>query len=297
MGGGGKGGGSSGGDQQVVTQKSEPWSAQQPYLTEIFKKAQENYNSANPSYYPGSTLAPQSADTLAGMNSARAAIGNTDILNTAQSTANATARGDYLDPSTNPWLEKTYQAAADPVMRNFQTAVAPSIDGGAVAAGRYGSGAWANAQRGAQDSLGTSLSNLATGIYGGNYQTERDRQMGAVNNAASTYGLGFMPSTALQGLGGLQDARAQDVINADIQKYNYNQNLPQAKLADYLAMIQGSYGGSQTTTQPVYNSNSAGMLGGLLSLGGGLLGSYFGGPMGGMAGSSLGGMAGRALGN
>lgn len=283
MAGGGKGGGS---QTQTTTQKSEPWAEQQPYLKEIFGQAQNQYNSSNPQYYAGSTIANQSADTQNAVNMGRSAAGNSGILNTAGGVANATARGDYLDPSTNPYLASTFQAAADPVMRNFQTAVAPGIDGGRVAAGRYGSGAWTNMQQGAQTALGQTLGGLATNIYGGNYQQERDRQMGAVNNAGNTFQQGFLPAQALATIGQQQDARSQDVLNADITRFNYNQNLPAAKLAQYQQMIQGNYGGTATTQTPLYSNNSAAGLGGMLGIGS-LLGGAGGGKGGGKVGNGI----------
>lgn len=290
----GKGGGSSGSNNQVVTQKSEPWSAQQPYLTEAFAEAQKNYKSSMPQYYPGSTIAPQSGDTLRAMDMVRtAATGNQGLIDNAIGTSNATIRGDFLSPNSNPWLKDTYNQAADAVTRQFQTVGLPGADSGMDMAGRYGSGAWKLAREAATDSYGRALTGLATDIYGGNYQAERDRMLNAANNAGATYGMGFMPSTAIAALGSQADARAQDLLNADIQRFNYNQELPNAKLSDYMKLIQGNYGGSSTTTQPLYSNSGAGLLGGLLSIGGGLLGSYFGGPMGGMAGSS----AGTALGN
>ena len=53
-----KGGGSGGGGSttQTVTEKSDPWTGQQPYLTDVFSKAQARYNQVGPTFYPGSTI-------------------------------------------------------------------------------------------------------------------------------------------------------------------------------------------------------------------------------------------------
>src|SRR5574338_1366974 len=59
---------------------SEPWAKQQPYLQDIFQKAQDQYNNPNmPQFYPGQTFANPDAATLAGLNTAESNA--VDILN------------------------------------------------------------------------------------------------------------------------------------------------------------------------------------------------------------------------
>lgn len=272
---------------QTTTQKSEPWAAQQPYLQDVFAEAQNQYRGSAPNYYPSSTIAGQSADTLQAQTMARnAALGGAGGLQTAQGVANDTAAGKYLSPDSNPWLADTYNKAADAVTRQFQTTQLPGVDSAMEGAGRYGSGSWALARGAATDSYGRTIGGLATDIYGGNYQNERNRQMDAVNNAGATYGLGFMPSQALGLVGQQQDQRAQDVLNENIQRYNYEQNLQRNKLAQYQGLISGNYGGTSTTQTPIYGNPLASILGtglgiaGLFGGGGGFgLGNLFGGGM------------------
>ena len=55
---GGKSGGGGGG-----TQTTEPWSGQSPYLTDVFRQAQNVYRQGPQQYYPGSGVAPFSPQT------------------------------------------------------------------------------------------------------------------------------------------------------------------------------------------------------------------------------------------
>lgn len=55
--------GMGGGGSQTTTQKSEPWEAQKPYLTDIYGQAQQLYQQGQPAYYPGSTVVPYSDAT------------------------------------------------------------------------------------------------------------------------------------------------------------------------------------------------------------------------------------------
>lgn len=64
--GGAKGGGGSGGGQSTNTvQKADPWAGQQPFLTSGFEAAQNRYNSDQPNFFPGNTVAPFNANELA----------------------------------------------------------------------------------------------------------------------------------------------------------------------------------------------------------------------------------------
>lgn len=126
-----------------------------------------------------------------------AAAGNSSAMNQLAATAN----GAYL--GANPYLAAEYQAAAQPVINAYQTATAPQTDSNFEAAGRYGSGAQANAQSQNQLDLGTTLGNLSANLYGQDYANERGLQ----TNAASA--LGGLQNQNLSTAGGLYGAGGQ----------------------------------------------------------------------------------------
>lgn len=104
-----------------------------------------------------------------------------------------TASGAYL--GSNPYLAAEFKAASQPVVNAYQTATAPQTDSNFEAAGRYGSGAHANAQSINEQNLGTTLGNLSANLYGQDYANERGLQTGAasslgglLNNAGSVAG-------------------------------------------------------------------------------------------------------------
>jgi hypothetical protein len=125
--------------------------------------------------------------------------------NDYQATLRDTAQGRYLN--ANPYLDRTYDAAADGVTRAYQTATAPQSDSQFERAGRYGSGAMANATHQNQLDLGDTLNKLATDIYGKNYATER----GYMNDAAEGGGKLALSSidTGLKGYGAAAEAANQ----------------------------------------------------------------------------------------
>ncbi len=256
--------------QSTNTVNTGPWSSQAPYLQDAFAQAQQNYGTAKDNkYYTGESVAPLND----AQNSAlRATIGIGSGVNPGVAAAgrnNAdTLNGKYLDPSSNPYLKDTFNSAADAVTRQYQTATAPQTAGAMESAGRYGSGAYQNQVHGNRLDLGKSLNNLATGIYGGNYQAERGNQMTAAGQAGGINQAQYINPTAALGAGGVQQTQRQNEDSARMAAYNYNRDQPTNALNSYIGQIQGNYGQNGTTTQqtPYYSNPGASALGGALSL-------------------------------
>jgi hypothetical protein len=103
------------------------------------------------------------------------------------------AQGDYLSPDSNPWLKSTY----DQAFGNVQNSVGSAMAG----AGRFGSGAMAGA-------LTSGAGNLASQIYGGNYQQERSRQQEAQGTIGNLFNTGI-------GLGISANADAGQLASGD----------------------------------------------------------------------------------
>ncbi len=93
---------------------------------------------------------------------------NNGVMDAATAEYLKTVKGDYLDPTKNPYLDATYKHSAD--------LVGAGVDSRFESSGRYGSGAH-------QGVLQEGMNNLATSIFGGNYQAERARQAAATGGA------------------------------------------------------------------------------------------------------------------
>lgn len=133
------------------------------------------------------------------------------VLGNVASQLNKTAQGGYLN--NNPYLDQTYDRAADAVTRNYQEAVMPSVNSTFSLAGRTGSNAHQGAVDQASDTLGRTLEGLGSSIYGQDYATERGR----MQDAAAQLG-GFQ----LQGQGLNQQA---GMANQQAGLQTNNQNL------------------------------------------------------------------------
>lgn len=259
---GGKGGGGGGGGDQIVT--NVPWDAQQPYLKDIFGRAEDNADNP-PQYFPNATYVPFSPQTdLAMQLTQNRALQGSELTQSGKGVIQNTIDGDYLNG--NPYLDQQYDRAASSVTRNFNEAVAPSIDAKFSKAGRFGSGFHANNHDMAQDNLGRTLSGMASNMYGENYANERKNQLNAVQAGQGLAQNDYNELGQLANIGGALEGKAGDMLNDNIDRFNYYQNLDNNQLDRYSSIVQGLGGyGTQTTSQEGGGGfNAGGALGGAL---------------------------------
>lgn len=294
--------------QSTSTTDTGPWKAQQPYLENAFGQAQNLYGqNAAAGYYPGRLI----ADTNPQMEGAWGTIsglsqqGNPNVP-AALAENLKTINGDYLSPDSNPWLKATYDKGGDALTRQYMTATAPQTAGAMAGAGRYGSGAYRNLVSGNEQNLGKSLTNLATDIYGGNYQTERGRQQTAVGMAPALAQARYIDPLMGLEVGNQRRGLEQQSIDAERGRYDFNRDNPTRALNTFLGQIQGNYGQSGTTSSvgtnqgattssgtqstPYYSNPIASALGGGL----GLASLFTGGQN--SAANGIGGMFGKGQG-
>lgn len=229
---GGKGG--SDGGTTTTVQKSEPWAEQKPFLTFGFNQAKQQYLTQQPQYYPGTTVAPFSAETQAalGLEAARALAGS-PVSAAAKDQVAATLAGDYLDAG-NPYFAG--------MMQNVGQAIRPQFDAQFAKAGRYGSGAHAAA-------FADALARAGTEAAYQNWGQERDNMLKAASAAPPLAADDYRDIAMLADVGGQREKMSQATINDAVARYNFEQQLPYNSLAQYLNLIQGNFGGTSTTTR------------------------------------------------
>lgn len=215
---------------------------------------------------------------------------------------NATMRGDYLSPASNPWLQATYNQGAQSLTDAYSTGTAAQTDAAAARAGALGGSGYNQQTAMNQYGLGQNLANLATDIYGGNYQSERARQDAAVqqerqnqvgailaerqnqvaaiqaerqNQLAAATGFptfnqqSMAPSQTLFDIGAQQQALGQHGLDISYADWLQKQQYPLQQL-DILGSTIGQamgHGSTTTTTAPYtgsqYNPWSGVLAGGL----------------------------------
>ena len=243
-----KGGGTT---RQVTQTITDPTTA--PFKEFGLSEAKRLYQQGPMQYYPGQTVVGFSPETELALSGLRKkAITGSPFIGKVQDVVMENLTG------TNP-----LQAAA------FRPVV-EQVEAQASKAGRYGSGYQ-------QAALAQALAPMA-------YQA----QQAAIQQAPAARQFGFADLETLAGVGAAREAQAQAELAGDIEKFQFEQQAPQAALANYLASVQGGQLGQQQIT-PYYSNPLASGLSG--ALGGAMLAGQvkgfdplYGGLLGGLAG-------------
>lgn len=227
-----------------------------------------------------------------------------DAQNPFADAANPFAGADnpFANTSGNPQLEAMVQRAIGQSNAG--------VNSGFAGTGRYGSGAHAAAMNDAAGNIATRMygqaydqdmnrnleawnanMNREYGAWDANrgreygawdagqnralsaWNTERDNQIKGMMFAPQLAQADYQDIASLSEVGTARENYAQELLNADIDKYNYEASRPSTALQNYANLIQGNYGMSGSST----SSGSAGRgnpLGGVVS--GGALGAGLG---------------------
>lgn len=118
------------------------------------------------------------------------------------------------------------------------------MDSRFVAAGRYGSPAYSEA-------TARALADAITPYVFQNYTSERANIARAASDAPALAQADYGDIAALANVGSQRDAQTQAQLQDQVNRWNFNQNRDAARLAQYVAMIQGNYGMTGATTQTV----------------------------------------------
>jgi hypothetical protein len=239
-----------GGDKQktqTTTANTEPWSVQKPYLQKGFQGAEQLLNSPGPSFAPFSTVqgfspVQQQAQQL-GIN--RATQGN-PIMGASSDYANKSIRGDFLNSGDQNGM----------VFQNIMQKIMPAVNSQFMGSGRTGSNLHG-------DTLSRAMTEAYAPIAMENFQRERGMQQDMAQYAPQYAANDYMDIAALDSVGSQQQALAQRERDDAVSRYSYNQDLPYNKLAQYMGLIGGAYGGQTTSQQPYTQPGLFSTLGGL----------------------------------
>lgn len=247
-----------------TTQTTEPPAYLRPYLQDAADEAQNLYRTGGPQYYPGNTVVPFSNQTEQALGrTEQRALNGSPVTNAAQGYATDVLGGKYLN--ANPYLDATFNRAADQVQNRIQSGFAGS--GRNIEAGR---------PLAAQE-----MNDLANQIYGGAYTQERNNQQSMVPFANQLANQDYVDLQALGGVGGQVEDLAGRQMEDQAARYDFSQNAPQINLDNYLqrlGMVAGGAGNTTSGTTPTYRNRTAGALGGAASGAG--LAAALGGPVG-----------------
>jgi len=198
-----------------------------------------------PSPMPYQQVAPLTPQQLQAMQmTGQQAGGAQNFLNLAEAQQAATLGGAFTGP--NPYLQEYYNAAALPVIQNYEQAVAPNILGSAAQTGTLGGSGQQQAFQNAQSGLGQALGNLGAGMYEPAYQYGLGLQQSAAQGAPALAAGQFGPAQELMQSGQIGQQQAQNVLQSAYQNLTGAAQWPYQELG-MLGQALAPFGGGGTS--------------------------------------------------
>jgi len=235
--------------QQTVNTQVEPPAYAKPFLEYGLSEAKSRYDTGEPNFYPFPTTVGFSPESEMALDMVRdRALDPNSLTAQSQNVVQQNLMG------TNPLMSMAFQPVVDTIESRFSKA------------GRYGSGA--------------NQSALASGLAPIAYKAQQDALRMAPN-------IQNLDAQQLAKVGGAREADAMATLQSDIDRFNFEQNVDDQRLANYLSLVGGGTVGSNTA-QPVFRNRGMSALGG--ALGGAQLANLAG--FGGGTGALLGGLLG-----
>lgn len=275
---------SGGGGTNTVSQTTIP-SQILPYYQQALGQGSNLLNSPGPQYYPGQQVAPLNPLQEQGLSSVQGAASQPSATQGAEGANQFETSGALLNPASNPYLQGTYTQAANQVQNTLGSEFG--------AAGRN--------VIGSAPVQSDELNNLATQLYGGQYDTGLNTMTQASALAPSIDAGQYLPSQQLLSAGAGLQGQTQNTINANENAWNYNQQLPYNQLSWYSGLLgqnaspfTAQSGSTTGTSNPWATAAGAGLTAASLYGSGaltGLAGLFGGGTTAGLLGDAAGAAA------
>jgi hypothetical protein len=209
-----------GGGTNTISQTTLPaWL--QPYMTDALTAGQQLYQAGGPVYYQGQQVANLTPEQLAGISQTENVASTPSASQGAQSANRFETSGALLNPSANPYLQGTFNQAANAVQSQLASEFA---------------GAGSNVIN-SLPVQADEMNNLATQLYGGAYNQGLQTMTQASALAPGIDQGAYLPGQMLEQAGGTLQNQSQNDINAAMQAYNYNSTLPMNMLSWYSGLL------------------------------------------------------------
>jgi hypothetical protein len=229
------GGGSGGGQSQTTTSGIDP--SMRPYVEKGLSEAQKLYETYTPQYYGGQTYVSPSAQTESALTMAEAqARAGSPLINQALAQQQGAVGGEYL--GANPYLQAALRPGQEAATQAYNQAIGATRSG-ASQAGRYGSGAQTQLEGLSQQNLANALANQAGQASYQNYAAERGIQEQAARGAPQMAQAAYQPINQLLQTGQAREDYSQKALQSEIDRFNFAQNLPYQRLAQFTSTVAG----------------------------------------------------------
>lgn len=260
---------SGGGKTQTSTTNTSPWKEQQPYLTHGFEQAYQLSQKPSTQYQGAFTAGKTASDTgaenyltgYAGTLTGQSGK-NLDALNWATGAGN-------LDVGNNQYVNNQMSANTNRLYQAFNEQTVPALRSNFGKSGQIGSSRQGIAEGLAAQGVARAAADSNAQIQGTAYNNALDTYSTVLGQAPALMQAGTMPGSLLSQVGQSQRGFEQDKIDEAISRNDFSQNEEWNRLANYMQMVSGNWGGTTTSTMPA--AKKPNLLGAGLGLATGLI--------------------------
>ena len=231
-----------GGGQQPTTTTTSIDPSIKPYVTYGLEEGKRLYESGTPQFFPGQTYVSPSEQTQQALKMAQErAMAGSPLTGAAQAETLATIQGRGVNPFLAGALQQTNRLAGEDYLRNIQ-----QLQSGASSMGRYGSAAQGQQTGQAQDVYARALAEQGGQLAYQSAEAERQRQMAAVGAAPQMAQADYADIQRLLSVGGAKEAQGAAELQDAMNRFNFQQNLPQMKLSQFANLFSSVPQGTET---------------------------------------------------
>jgi hypothetical protein len=232
---------SGGGGPSTTTTSIDPRIA--PYVEFALKEGQKLYEGAGPKFFEGQNYISPSEATSQSLDLAKQrALGGSPLIKAAQQETLDTIAGRGVNPFLAGALEGVNRQAGQDFTKNVQ-----ALRSASSLAGRYGSAAQGQQEGLAQDIFARNLAEAGNRMAFQSAEAERARQVAASQYAVPIANADYMDIDKLLKIGQINEGYDRTKLQANMDRFNYEQNLPQMKLQNYAQLFSGVPQGTETT--------------------------------------------------
>ncbi len=210
----------------------------------LMQQTADTLQGANPlEIYQGDRVADFSGMQTQGLTEAqRLAQAQMGQASTAAAGFDQFASGSMI--GNNPYLEQAIGGMQESANRNLMQGQMPGITNNAVIGGGLGGSRQGIAQGVAMSNLNADLINKEGNMRQGQFNQDTSNMLAALTNQGSILGGQSNAMNTLLGAGGIEQAQSQANINADIGKFNEEQNSQYNRDQELLRILMGAPAGA-----------------------------------------------------
>jgi hypothetical protein len=225
---------------------------QQTNVDALLQGALDYFNSGGRSFFPGDLVADFDPLQTQGQNQIvnfSQGVGS-DLVSNAIGANNRLLDPSIMDPTTNPIFTNLLGHMLTANTQNFNEQVLPNIRTGAVSSGQFGGTPGEIAEALSTDRFLQSNAQQQNQLGLGQQALGMNAMLSAIRNSPGLFQLGMAPGQAVAGVGEARQNQAQNEIQGEQTRHNFEQNEPMImlQLLRDLTGQAGTFGGTSTTT-------------------------------------------------